>query len=96
VNETIRAKHSNGISPKLTAAKCYKCEEYDHIAANCSSPVRIAILSESPTENLESGFEEIAYQPNEEVDDDPISIKKIMMLNSTIFDTHLQLICLCH
>ena len=63
MNETIKAKHLNEISSKSTPmpnATSVKNMVTLFIIANCPSPVRIAIVGETPTENFESDSEEIA------------------------------------
>ena len=33
--------------------KCYKCQDYEHVAANCPTPVKVAQVREPPVTNSE-------------------------------------------
>jgi len=86
----IKTKSSK-VSPTI---KCYKCQEYRHIVANYPSPIRITIIGETPIDNPESDSEKVTCQADMKYMMILILIKKMTMLNSTIFNTHLQLIYL--
>ncbi|XP_020257552.1 uncharacterized protein LOC109834065 [Asparagus officinalis] len=49
-----------------STTKCYKCQGYGHVAANCPSPVKIAIVIREPIEELESKTDEFVYHVEEE------------------------------
>ncbi|XP_020258176.1 uncharacterized protein LOC109834550 [Asparagus officinalis] len=49
-----------------STTKCYKCQGYGHVAANCPSPVKIAIVNGEPVEELESKTDEFVYHVEEE------------------------------
>ena len=41
------------LSPTI---KCYKCQGYEHVAANCPAPVKVAKVREPPVTNIEPFF----------------------------------------
>jgi len=58
---------------KLTPIiKCYKCQGYGHVAANCPTPVKIALINGKPevVSESESESEEFIFQGEEESDMD--------------------------
>ena len=55
---------------KLTPIiKCYKCQGYGHVAANCPTPVKIALVNGEPEVVAESESEEFIFQGEEEESD---------------------------
>ena len=52
-------KESFKVSP---TTKCYKCQVYKHIAANCSINVKFAFVNGVPVAELESDSDEFIYQ----------------------------------
>ena len=78
---TSRVKVLNGttktrapIPPEFSSTtKCYKCQGYGHLAANCRSLVRITIIDGTPTEATESDSDEYTYHQDVETDDESSS-----------------------
>ena len=50
-------------------AKCYKCQGYGHIVANCSNPVKTTFVNGVPVAESESNSHEFIYQGKEEDSD---------------------------
>ena len=42
---------------------CYKCQDYEHLAASCPNLVKITIIDGTPTEITELDSEEYTYHP---------------------------------
>ena len=53
-----------------TSTKYYRCQDYDHIAANYSSEMKITFINGVPTQTPESDDEEVTYHPDINKDDD--------------------------
>jgi len=49
--------------------KCYRCQGYGHVAANSSSPIKIAIINGMPIADPELELDEFIYRPDK-VDSD--------------------------
>ena len=50
------------ISKLTLTIKCYKCQGYGHVAANCSSPVKITLVNWVPEAVFESDLYEFIFQ----------------------------------
>ena len=69
------------VSPTI---KCYRCQGYQHIATNCSSPSKIALINGLPVVESESESDEFTFQPgdvdsdiNEEITCDDVDLNCI-------------------
>jgi len=62
-------------SKSTPTIKYYKCQGYGHVAANCPTPVKIALINEEPEVVSESESEEFIFRREEEsdMDDDTTS-----------------------
>ena len=66
----MRALSSSKFS---STTKCYRCQDYGHLAVICPNLVRIIIIDETPTEAIKSGSE-YTYDPGDiETDEEPAS-----------------------
>ena len=65
------SKTPKQISPKFSAStKCYRCQGYGHIAANCSREIKITFVHGAPIQAPESDEEEVTYHSTINEDDD--------------------------
>ena len=67
----IIAKSPSKLLPNFSAfTKCYRCQGYGHIAANCPCEMKITLINGVPTQTPESDDEEVTYYPDINEDDD--------------------------
>ena len=76
-----------------STTKCYKFQDYRHLAASCPSLVKITIIDRTPTETTESDSEEYTYHSEgvetDELSSDDVGLNCIRLTMST----HLSVKC---
>ena len=82
-----RSKNPEQTSLKFSAStKCYRCQDYGHIAANGSSEMKIIFVNGAPIQAPESHITQTEMKTTI-----PIMSRKVLMVNITIFNSHLQI-----
>ena len=70
-NRDDRRKPSKQNSSKISVStKCYRCQSYWHVAANCGNEIEITFIDGDPIKTLDSDSKSFAYHPNLEKSDD--------------------------
>jgi len=65
---------------KLTPTiKCYKCQGYGHVTANCASPVKIALVNEVPKVVSESDSDEFIFRGEDFDMDDETTVMTLVL-----------------